>query len=978
MKRLSLPLLFFCTTLLFSQSKIDSLQQAYTNAVHDTVRVKILQELFGEYKYDSITKAKATILSSIALSEETGNIRLQIESLNKYADFLGSRSSYDSASIEYHKALRLSEKINFNSGLFESLSGLGNLFWRKGNFEKAKEFHEKSFENAKKSKGQEDVVHYYNNMANIYVETGEYVKAMELYTKAAEEHKAKGNIKDYGIILGNIALIQRRLEDYPKAIAYLEQSDSIFNLVDYLPGKAFVEYSLAVVYKNSGKLKEALKYNRKALKSYELLGNIKRQAYAQYTMGSINWEQKNYEGALVDYKKAHDLSLAIKDSVNVGYCLKAIGDAHHKLNNNKEAKENLLRALDVSKAIQLNLIEMDACESLASIYESEKNYGEALKYKNMFIKVKDSFYVKEKRGLAAEIEAKYQNEEKTKEIALLESDKKLQTLQLAKRVNERNAIIALTIILLLLAGLLYNQYRIKQKTNKELRELDELKSNFFANISHEFRTPLTLIKGPIEQLEQNPAEGLKIESIKMIRRNTNRVLQLVNQLLDLSKIDKGSLQLEQTEGEVFKCLRGAASSFSSHAAQRGIDYKVQIPHELFWASFDRDKLEKIIYNLLGNAFKFSDDGETISFSASYLDNELRIVVSDTGKGIPEEKLPFIFDRFYQVQQGTTREHEGSGIGLSLSKELVALMDGTITASSEIDKGTIFTVALPIQKIKTGTLASEPTFPPNPNADAVKKPFELERKVNSILPRLLLVEDNPDMSYFIKEHLQELYHVQEAKNGKLGLEAAKQNPPDLIITDVMMPEMDGVELCKAVKSNLDTSHVPVIMLTAKAGIENKIEGLEMGADDYLTKPFEPKELLARVKNLIEQRKKLRNRFSQREVFIDPKEIAVTSLDQKFLEELLGLLEQEFSNSNFGVREMQEHLAQSKTQLHRKLKALTGESPGELLRNFRLKRAAQLLSKKADTVTQIAYMVGFNNLSYFAKCFKELYGVSPSAY
>lgn len=978
MKQLHLLCLFFFTSLVFSQSKIDSLQQAYTNTAHDTVRIKILKELFGEYRYDSITKAKATILSAIALSKETGNTRLQIEGLNTYADFLGSRSSYDSASVAYHKALQLSEKIDYHSGLFESLSGLGNLFWRKGNFEKATEFHAKSFEKAQESKGQEDVVHYYNNMANIYAEKGEYVKAMELYIKAAEEHKAKGNIKDYGIILGNIALIQRRLEDYPKAIAYLEQSDSIFKLVDYLPGKAFVEYSLAVIYKNSGKLNEALKYNRKALKSYEILGNVKRQAYAQYTMGSINWEQKNYEGALVDYKNAHDLSLVIEDSVNVGYCLKAIGDAYYKLNNNIEAKENLIMALDISKAVQLNLIEMDACESLAAIYESEKNYVEALKYKNMFIKVKDSFYAKEKRGLAAEIEAKYQNEEKTKEISLLESDKKLQSLQLAKRVNERNAIIAFTIILLLLAGLLYNQYRIKQKTNKELRELDKLKSNFFANISHEFRTPLTLIKGPIEQLEQNPSEGLQMESIKMIRRNTNRVLQLVNQLLDLSKIDKGNLKLERTEGEVFKCLRGAAASFNSHAAQRGIDYKVQIPHELLWASFDRDKLEKIVYNLLGNAFKFSDDGGTISISVNYLMDELRLVISDTGKGIPEEKLPFIFDRFYQVNGGTTREQEGSGIGLSLSKELVELMDGTITATSEINKGTIFTVALPIQKIKTGTLKNTPPFQTDSSEVKDKKPYEFNQKGSGTLPTLLLVEDNPDMSHFIKEHLQNLYNVQEASNGKMGLVAARKNPPDLIITDVMMPKMDGVELCKALKSDLNTSHIPVVMLTAKAGIEDKIEGLETGADDYLTKPFEPKELLARVKNLIEQRKKLRELFVKSESTIDPKKVTTTSLDEKFMEQVLTLLEEQHVDSNFGALQMQEALAMSKTQLHRKLKALTNEAPGELLRNFRLKRAAQLLSRKADTVTQIAYAVGFNNLSYFAKCFKELYGVSPSSY
>src|SRR5690606_12895690 len=230
-----------------------------------------------------------------------------------------------------------------------------------------------------------------------------------------------------------------------------------------------------------------------------------------------------------------------------------------------------------------------------------------------------------------EIEAKYQNEQKAKQIALLASEKNLQRLQLRKRVNERNVIIVLAILAVVIAGLLYNQYRIKQRSNTELRELDELKSNFFANISHEFRTPLTLIKGPIEELEQNPTEPLSRENARMIRRNANRVLGLVDQLLDISKIDRGKLKLQPTEGDVYKCLRAAAFSFNSHAAQRHMDYRVNIPDEMLWAAFDRDKLEKITYNLLSNAFKFSRDGDMVSFTADYVQGELDLQVMDSGK-----------------------------------------------------------------------------------------------------------------------------------------------------------------------------------------------------------------------------------------------------------------------------------------------------------------------------------------------------------
>lgn len=512
---------------------------------------------------------------------------------------------------------------------------------------------------------------------------------------------------------------------------------------------------------------------------------------------------------------------------------------------------------------------------------------------------------------------------------------------------------------------------------EKLKELDKAKSRFFANISHEFRTPLTLIKGPIEQLEQNFDEKMSLETVKMIRRNANRVLNMVNQLLDLSKFDEGSLKLAPTEGDVFKCIRAATSSFNSHAAQRDIDYKVQIPQEALWASFDRGKLENIIYNLLGNAFKFSGDGSEISFIASFGTRGLEILVSDSGKGIPAEKLPYIFDRFYQVDDSNTREKSGSGIGLSLSKDLVELMDGTITVTSEVNKGTFFTVQLPIQKIKMGYKeVVEDSM--EGEVSTRKSPFVLSKADERNLPSILLVEDNFDMRHFIKEQLTKNYKVIEAINGDEGLKKAMANPSDLIITDLMMPKMDGIELCKRLKTDVHTSHIPVIMLTAKAGMENKIEGLETGADDYLTKPFDAKELLVRTKNLIEQRQKLRELYSNKEVQVDPKKITVTSIDQKFLEELILLLEEHYSDADFGVPQMQEALAMSKTQLHRKLKALTNEAPGELLRNFRLKRAAQLLSQKADSVTQIAYRVGFNNLSYFAKCFKELYGVAPSNY
>lgn len=522
---------------------------------------------------------------------------------------------------------------------------------------------------------------------------------------------------------------------------------------------------------------------------------------------------------------------------------------------------------------------------------------------------------------------------------------------------------------------------IQRKSNllslqtERLKAMDTMKTRLFTNISHEFRTPLTLIKGPIEKLEQNQENQISTFNIKMIRRNANRLLGLVNQLLDLSKLDSGKLRLNPAEGDVFKCLRAAASAFSSHAASHHIDYKINIPSSQLWAAFDRDKMEKIIYNLLSNAFKFTEDEGVIILRAHFYSHKLHLTVSDSGNGISQDKLPNIFDRFFQVDDSYTREKPGSGIGLALTKELVDLMKGEIYVESEIGQGTIFRVVLPIEEIQSRE-ADAAEYKPDFVLDAIPN-NTINTKATAGRPKVLIIEDNHDMRHFIREQLHGTYSLIEALNGTEGLMKASQSTPDLIITDLMMPRMDGIILCKKLKTTLATSHIPVIMLTAKAGIENKLDGLRTGADVYLTKPFDVRELQVQVGNLIEQRQRLRTLYSKG-ITIDPKEITVTSMDEEFLVQMHHLLEEKYKDETFGVTQMQKSLAMSKTQLHRKLKALTNHPPGKLLRNFRLKRAAQLLSQRSDSITHVAYDVGFNSLSYFTRCFKELYGVSPTEY
>ncbi|AKA35086.1 tetratricopeptide repeat protein [Flagellimonas lutaonensis] len=933
--KILLLLISICT---YSQSRIDSHLQELTTLPQDSTKIQAYLDLSWAFLRKDLEASLRYADSAEQLSEKLELLSFLAESNRVKSFALSGMGKYDEAETGLDKALSLFSRLDNQKMIVDTKVEFGWLKQIQSQYEAAMEYYMEALPLAEE-------LHYKNNEARIHSYMGGIYKIQKQYVKAIDHYRtALGIVENLNIkpgisaCLTNIASTYNEMGTYDSALVYNKRALFLKKELGDDLGTGRVLNNLGVVYNNLESFDEAERSFSEAFSYAKKVNNPKLIATVQYGMVSSVFGKG-------EYQKSIELAKELLGSIDS------------------------LADLDLKVKIH---------QKMAKAYEKMGDYQNAYLNASKGQILSDSLYNERILKVTNDLEAKYQNEQKTKEIALLASEKELQTLQLNKRENERNAIIALAVLALLISGLLYNQYRIKQKTNNELQALDKAKSNFFANISHEFRTPLTLIKGPIEQLEQNPDEKLDREDIKMIRRNTNRVLGLVNQLLDLSRIDQGSLKLKATEGDIYKCLRAAASSFNSHAAQRNMDFRVSIPDGILWAAFDRDKLEKIVYNLLSNAFKFSDDGELVTFGANYGNGELNIQVSDSGRGISEEKLPFIFDRFYQVDSGSTKEREGSGIGLSLSKDLVELMDGTITVSSEEGKGTYFTVQIPIEKIETRQSKSKKMTKPIAKDFPKAQTSDLAKADKRNLPKVLLVEDNEDMRQFIKGHLQKDYLIQEAVNGQDGLKKAVSNPPDLVVTDLMMPKMDGIDLCKQLKTKVETSHIPIIMLTARAGVENKIEGLETGADDYLTKPFAANELLARAKNLIQQRQKLRELFSKSKATVDPKEIAVNSIDQKFLEQVLELLEKEHSDPAFGVSQMQKELAMSKTQLHRKLKALTNETPGELLRNFRLKRAAQLLSQKADTVTQIAYQVGFNNLSYFAKCFKERFGVSPSSY
>ncbi len=515
---------------------------------------------------------------------------------------------------------------------------------------------------------------------------------------------------------------------------------------------------------------------------------------------------------------------------------------------------------------------------------------------------------------------------------------------------------------------------------ERIKALDDAKSRFFANVSHEFRTPLTLIIGPLEQKLAGSLSEEERQATERMHRHAQRLLRLINQLLDFSKLEARQLRLRVQPGNLTWFLQSLLSSFQAQADQQDIQYQIQCPAQEIIGYFNADKLENITYNLLSNAFKFTPAGGTITVTVAEQQQKLLIQVQDSGVGIAQEQLPHIFDRFYQADNSTPHASAGTGIGLALTRELVTLHHGILTVQSTPGEGSVFTVTLPLTDVY---YRKELDKAMHQQVSFSTFPSPVEEKVPGLVvatdpfPTLLIVEDHPDLRTYLHEQTASAYRVVEATDGEEGWDAALQHTPDLIICDWMMPRLDGRTLCERLKTDVRTSHIPVIMLTARADQGSKLAGLETGADAYLIKPFNPQELLIRMRKLVEQRAQLQTYF-QKELTVAPPTIVSNSIDERFLRQALDVIEQELANPDFTVELFQQLMGLSRMHLHRKLKALTGQSTTEFIRTYRLKRAAQLLTQRADTVSQIAYRVGYSSLSYFTKSFKDQFGCPPSEY
>lgn len=537
-----------------------------------------------------------------------------------------------------------------------------------------------------------------------------------------------------------------------------------------------------------------------------------------------------------------------------------------------------------------------------------------------------------------------------------------------------------------------NKIMLENQHNKKIRELEELRTQFFINVSHDLRTPLTLISNPLEIVLKNNGLPTDVKSLlSLMQRNVKKLKDMTEQLLDIRKIEAGSLAPKLQNLEMIAFIKNEASFFKNDFESKGIDLKITSEEENISISFDPDMISKVIFNMLSNALKYTQSGHIAIQVSKVLGNAIqgdrinvyeeyvKIKIEDTGNGIDSKDLAMIFDRFYQAK---TQNKKGYGIGLSHSKDLIQAHHGYIEVVSEKRMGTTFSIYLPcIQKeavISDGiilpvTLKEEKvSLTSNIVKEITNKPTIITKNCT-----ILLVEDNSDLRGFLSQELSKTYQVLEAADGKEGLEIAKVQFPDLIISDIMMPKMDGMEFCKALKSNITTSHIPVILLTAKVDKETKYAGLEIGADDYIAKPFEMEYLFLRISNLIKNRARLRELFDAN-INLAPSKVTVTSIDKEFLSNLLSKMESGIPDANFSISTLERELGMSHSSFYNKVTSLTGKSAKELLFDMRMKRAKQVLEDTNNIrISEVAYMTGFTDPKYFSKRFKEYFGTSPSS-
>lgn len=955
---------------------VDSLNRGLRTTSNDTVKIRNLQWIFDNYMYVKPDSAKWAYEEMFTISEKTNFDHGYYEAYLYKAVYFWTSSQFDSVIVSMNGALKHALLLEDDAKISNCYVRLAMAQSSMGNQAASRDLTFKALEIAKKNNDWEGLYFCYHRLGNLYQLENNFDQALIYHLKvdsifqnrARKEPALAGSLHEIGSIF-------MEFKDYEKAEEYFMKSKEVYREMSRKEGEVLIDVKMAGLKISQQEYEKATEILLPAFDYYKAVENKMEMSTLTGMLAEAQLKLNHLDRAEGYYSQGATLALEAESKFLEAQSYMGLAEVAKRRNNFRSTIDYLSRALALYGEMGVSYNKAPILEGLAEAHSGLSNHREALRFFRQYQGLTDSLREVENVRNVQEIETKYQTEKKQQEIELLTTQNELAE---QEKSNQRNLFFAGGSVLTLSLIGLFLLYRNKQRTNTKLRELDEMKSNFFANISHEFRTPLTLISSPIqEKLENEKLTPEERETFGMIQRNNDRLLNLVDQLLDLSKIDTGNMRLKVQEGHLFNLLGALSESFQYLGKQKDIAYRIALPKVTEPSWYDRDMMEKIVLNLLSNAFKHTEEDGEVAFKATLKNGErLVLEVRNTAPSLSQEELTNVFDRFYQVSP----QSEGSGIGLALVKELVSLHKGSIQAWKE-EEQVIFKVSLPVSKdrfnreerLQGPTMTT--SIPPVSVLDPVDQVEDSVPQNDN--PILLVVEDHGEVRELLRKTFTKDYNVITASQGEEGMEKALEYIPDLIISDIMMPVKDGIALSKELKTDERTSHIPIILLTAKAGEENELKGIETGADDYMVKPFKRNLLLSKVEKLIALRKQLQDRYSQ-EVILKPKDIAITSVDERFLERVQQVLDQNLVESAFTVEEFSRAVGMSRMQLHRKLKALTGLSATEFIRSQRLKLAAQLLQQSDSNVSQVGYAVGFNDHSYFTKCFRELYHMTPSEY
>lgn len=721
----------------------------------------------------------------------------------------------------------------------------------------------------------------------------------------------------------------------------------------------------------------AKKYYDLAVHFAEGLRDTSYLARLKLSISNYHWMRSQLDEALRYNNEAFQLLRRTKDSTEFSMVYEIRAWIYQSSKKYKEALVYADSALFLSRKFKKEQQELRNLVNRANIYAKLNDYERAyedMKSRSLLI---GRYYLKENQRLTIEMEARFDTERKEKEIAQQQATIAQQDAKIRLR-----GVLALSIGIIMLfilgAFALYYQRRrfrmiqqiqAEQMEAQRLKELDAFKSRFITNITHEFRTPLTVIQGMSAQIKGQE------KTKSLIERNSSRLLQLINQLLDLSRLQSNSLEVDWVNGDIVPYLQYLTESCQSLALNKKLNLAFFAKEERLIMDYDENKLQQIAINLLANAIKFTPEYGSVKLIVEREhEHQLLMTVTDTGMGIAPNQLPHIFDRFYQADDTGTRQEAGSGIGLSLVKELVQLMGGSISVKSETDRGSSFYVRLPIHQEAQARSNDDyqlKTIISPAESQVAEAPLSTPGGAEK--PLILVIEDNADIADYISSCLHPTYDIQTARNGRLGVEKALEIIPDVILCDVMMPEMDGFEVTRLLKNDRLTSHIPIVLLTAKATQEDRVIGLKQGADAYLTKPFDQEELLVRLENLAAQSKLLRENLAA-----SPAAAASTesTREAQFLQELQEIIEARLSDELFNTQELCRAIGMSRAQLHRKLKALTDQPTASYIRSIRLRKAKEMLETTDLPIGEVADAVGYKDFSHFSRSYVKEWGVKPS--